>query len=238
MKGRRLQSLARRALLHVRRLHLRIWARPIGSADLIRVGTAYGGWWVPARSLSERSVCCCAGVGEDVSFDVGLIARFRCRVVSVDPTPRAQEYVKSETRPSELTFLPIGLGGRRRVERFYAPKDPAHVSHSITNIQGTSTYFEAPLLTLADIAKEVGVARFDLLKMDIEGAHHEVIASLRHEEILPEVLLVEFDQPERTRMTRASLSALREIGYTVLKTERFNVTCRLSRPSLRGAEQP
>src|SRR5712692_3232196 len=60
------------------------------SEELLRLGTVYGGWIIPANSgLSADSVCYSAGAGEDISFDCALIERFYCQVRVIDPTPRA-----------------------------------------------------------------------------------------------------------------------------------------------------
>ena len=190
---------------------------------LVRLGSGYGGWWVPVDLPSVTWVCCCAGVGEDLTFDLALIERFRCRVVAVDPTPRAVDHVTATQTPAELTFMPVGLGGSARRARFFAPADPSHVSHSIIPGAGGSDFFVAELITLDDIARLSAIHRFDLVKMDIEGAHHEVIASLQDANA-PTVLLVEFDLPGGWAANRASLRRLRELDYRVARVERFNVT--------------
>ena len=55
----------------------------------VAIGSDYGSWIVPTALLSADAICYCAGVGEDVTFDLGLVARFGCRVWAFDPTPRA-----------------------------------------------------------------------------------------------------------------------------------------------------
>lgn len=225
----RLSAGHQRLMLHTRRVLLRCIARTQRKERLVRIGTPYGGWWVPTDEIVPGSVCCCAGVGEDISFDLALVEQLGCRVVAMDPTPRAVAYVDNLCLPPGLVFLPLGLGGTARTERFYAPKDPRHVSHSISNLQRTTDYFEAPLVTLSDVMAQSGVERFDLLKIDIEGAEHEVIEAIERTGPVPRVLLVEFDQPEPIGRSRRTLSRLRRIGYQVVKVERFNVT--LVRPT-------
>ena len=58
--------------------------------NLLRIGTTYGGWTIPTNLLSEKSICYLAGAGEDISFDVGLVEKFRCQVYIFDSTPRAK----------------------------------------------------------------------------------------------------------------------------------------------------
>lgn len=128
----------------------------------IRLGSAYGGWnFVPLPSLSH-AVVVSAGVGEDVTFDVELATRFGCRVVLVDPTPRAVQHFRdlesrigqtarepyspdgcqsvdaydlSSITPGQLQLEGRALTGTSGTVRFYAPKNPADVSYSIVNFQ-------------------------------------------------------------------------------------------------------
>ena len=69
-----------------------------------------------------------------------------------------------------------------------------HVSCSTVNLQKTEQYFTAQCKRVADIMSEQGDTHIDLLKMDIEGAEYDVIRDIAHSEILPRLLLVEFDE--------------------------------------------
>ncbi len=139
--------------------------------NLQRIGTDYGGWVVPAAMIRPDWICYCGGVGEDVSFDLGLIERFGCSVFAFDPTPRAITYVAEEVANGpKFHFLPVGLWAEDTTLRFYAPANPAHVSHSIVNLQKRDTYFEAPCRSVPALMRELGHDRIDLLKIDIEGA--------------------------------------------------------------------
>jgi hypothetical protein len=68
----------------------------LSSKKLLRLGTDYGGWIIPADSgLSTKSICYSAGAGEDISFDCALVERFHCQVRIIDPTPRAIQHFKA-----------------------------------------------------------------------------------------------------------------------------------------------
>jgi len=198
--------------------------QPQPRADLVRIGSDYGGWWVPSTLLGPHSVVYLAGAGEDISFDLGLMERYGCEVVSVDPTPRAIAYVGRHAPAEVYHFVSVGLGGSNRIERFYAPANPEHVSHSITNLQETTDFFEAELRTLDGLMAEFGHETVDLLKIDIEGAEYEVLDHLMERGLLPKVLCIEFDQPAPARRTWRYVARLRSVGYRVSKVERFNVT--------------
>src|SRR3546814_13240808 len=81
--------------------------------------------------------------------------------------------------------MPVGLWSEDATLRFYAPRDPTHVSHSIVNLQETESYFEARCRSIASLMAELGHDRLDLLKVDVEGAEHEVIRSMLASGIRP-----------------------------------------------------
>jgi len=215
--GRRVKDRAWRLLLY-------LLLRPRGHGALVRLGTGYGGWIVPRSLLRPGAVCYLAGVGEDASFDLALIDA-GCEVVSIDPTPRAVAYAET-IRGTEPRFrlLPVGLWDADTTQRFYAPRDPGHVSHSITNLQGSSEYFTAECRSVASLMAELGHSRLDLLKLDIEGAEYAVFESLRRDRISPAVICVELHQ---TLPFRGILRAVRQLerrDYVVRAVDGWNVT--------------
>ena len=191
-----------------------------GTPPLLRVGSAYGGWQVPASGLSDGAVCICAGAGEDISFDIGLLTRWRAQVHVLDPTPRAIAHVEGlieatragrpfpiNNRPGtayelgatdleRLHLHPIGLWNQDTTLHFHAPADPSHVSHSIVDLQKTGAKggFAARVQRLQTFLAEQGLGRLDLLKIDIEGAEYAVIADMLASGIRPGLVLIEFDE--------------------------------------------
>lgn len=219
-----MRPFLRRAWQFARRLHLRIWLRPQANEDLVRLGSDYGGWIIPRRLLRPGAICYCAGVGEDATFDLELI-RHGCLVVSIDPTPRAIKYSEAIVRRQPaFNLVPLGLWSTPTVLRFYAPRDPSHVSHSIVNLQGTADYFEAECTTVRLLAQKLGHDHLDLLKLDIEGAEYEVLSSVIQDGPLPNTICVEFDQPSRMANIRRTVADLRDAGFRPVAVDRWNVT--------------
>lgn len=206
------------------RTFLQAWLRPRPVSDLVRFGTDYGGWWVPSSAVRPDAVAYCAGAGEDISFDLELHQR-GCQVTTFDPTPRAVNFVRTNAPTDErFRFVPVGWWGEDTALRFYGPKNPSHVSHSVLNLQGTSSFFTARVKPVQALMAELGDDHVDLIKMDIEGAEYSVIDSLLRDGPLPHVLCIEFDQPQPPRKTIGAVRRLRAVGYSLAHIDRWNYT--------------
>jgi FkbM family methyltransferase len=191
-------------------------------SDIEFIGTPYGGWAVPASLFNEDSVCYCAGCGEDISFDLGLIRRFGCQVHAFDPTPRAIEYVRrTASAEANYHFQGIGLWDCHTKLNFYAPKNPAHVSYSALNLQKTQEYFKAEVFRLAELMEKNGHRRLGLLKLDIEGAEYKVIDSIIDDGLDIAVICVEYDETFNpldsgyAKRIKGSMEGLVAAGYSI-----------------------
>ena len=188
------------------------------------------------------------GAGEDISFDLECQRRFRCKLKIVDPTPRAIEHVNdvleaarqgnssksyvingvpitydlTDIDVEEIELVPYGVWNESTTLRFFAPKNPAHVSYSITNLQGTTEAIEMPVKTLADI--ESGT--IGLLKLNIEGAEIEVLMWLIESDIRPAQILVVFDElhtpnTNSSERIKNAVTGLQRIGYCLIDYDGF-----------------
>lgn len=128
-----------------------------------RLGSPSASWhYYPTEELNG-AVVICAGVGEDISFEVELCARHNCQVLFVDPTPRAvshfhatiqrcgkmkeKKYSNSGAQDplsydlskvkkrSQLVLYESALWNKITELKFFAPKNEKNVSHSISNFQ-------------------------------------------------------------------------------------------------------
>jgi FkbM family methyltransferase len=218
------RPLALRIRHHVlSRLFARL-VRPSSDEPVTALGDGYGTWDVPLGRLPDEAICYCAGVGEDTQFDEALMALGH-RVYAFDPTPRAIAHAAQVVADHpEYTFLPVGVWSADDTLRFYAPSNPAHVSHSALNLQHTDAYFEAEVMSLPSLMERLGHDRVDLVKLDIEGAEHEVIPHLISSGITPRVVCLEFDQPMPLRRCLRLVGQLRQAGFVPVKVRGWNVT--------------
>jgi FkbM family methyltransferase len=189
-----------------------------------RLGSDYGGWWVPSSLLSASSLCYCAGVGTDITFDMAIMQNYDCEVWAFDPTPASIEWADRQDTPPSFHFIPVGLWNENQRMQFFVPADEAHISHSILNVQGTSQYFEGECRRLISLMAELGHTHIDLLKLDIEGAETTVLTDLLASQVRPSILCVEFDAPEIAWKTRARIRRVLTAGYSLVYVEGWNYT--------------
>jgi FkbM family methyltransferase len=198
---------------------------PSAALGLEKIGSGYGGWIVPTAAVRSTWTCYCAGVGEDITFDLGLIERFGCTVFAFDPTPRAVAHVAAVAGGEpRFRFLPVGLWSEDTTLRFFAPRNPAHVSHSVVNLQRTKDFFDAPCRSLASLMTELGHEEIGLLKLDIEGAEHEVVRSMLERGIRPTVVCMEIDQPVKPLAFWRTVRRMRRAGYALVAVDSWNLT--------------
>lgn len=191
--------------------------------QLMRLGTVYGGWWIPIDLLDSSSVVYSVGIGEDASFDLELADKVQCTIHAFDPTPRALAYLESVGSPS-IVAHPFGLWAKDEVLRLYEPADPTHVSLSLVDRNATAKYMDLPVRRLSTIMADLGHSDIDLLKMDIEGAEAEVLRDVLNGPIRPRVLAVEFERIEAPWETLSRIRQLKRHGYRPVAVEKNNIT--------------
>lgn len=240
------KSVLRKPWRLLRQPRAKIRHRPTRGVPTVRLGTEYGGRVIPARYLKADSICYCAGAGEDISFDLELVRRFGSSVWLFDPTPRAilhfehlQEHTLAGTSfpinrdpesaydvsvsdLSRLHYSPIGLWSADEMLKFYSPADTSHVSHSILNLQRTTSYLEVQVRRLKNVMNELGHDRIDLLKLDIEGAEITVLDTIIEDKLDIGVICSEYDEWHHPLDSKAldringSIRRMKRGGYALI----------------------
>ena len=135
----------------------------VAKEKIIFLGSLYGGWSFLEKKNLNNNYIVSAGLGEDASFDIELINRYNCKIILIDPTPRAIEHyneiMKKKGQPKSKIYNNIG---KQEIEsynlqninnenfilidkalynkdneklKFFSPLNKLHVSHSINNYQ-------------------------------------------------------------------------------------------------------
>ena len=205
-------------------LLLPLFVRKAVDLRLERLGSDYGGWYVPVGLIKADWICYCVGVGIDATFDLALTKRFGCRVFSFDPTPKAIEYMaKLDYDKERLQFLPVGVWKDNTTLKFFEPANQMERSNlSIYDLHGTGRYVSAECRRLSSLMSQLGHDRINLLKLDVEGAWLPNIDSMIEDGIRVDVFCVELDSPVTFRRVLRVLRKAKELGLVLAHFEKDN----------------
>lgn len=212
----------RRALARTRdgltgALGLRPNARVQLQRSTVTLGNAGAAWTFCPDLLPPGGVVYTVGCGEDISFDLALLARYPVQVVAFDPTPKAIAFMRRQALPPAMRFVDAGLAHYDGTMTFHPPADPAHVSYSVAPAGSTSRGdVVARVQRLATFMRELGHQELALLKMDVEGTEYAIIDELTRAPLPVAQLLVEFHHgigPYTWRQTRQAIQRLRRHGF-------------------------
>lgn len=206
------------------------------SVPVFVAGARSGTWVVASEGLGPASVVWSFGIGDNVAWDLAMIARFGCRVHAFDPTPRARAWLTTQVLPPRFVPHPLGLGARDGELHFAPPRSARGVNYRPLSGPEPGSIV-APVRRLATLARELGCPRLDVLKLDIEGGEYEVLDDLLASGPLPTQLLVEFHHGQHGipfARTTATIAALRRHGYRVLHVSRRGLEFSFVRASAAG----
>lgn len=176
-------------------------------------------WQVAPEGFGPGAVVYSFGVGEDIGFDLSLIARFGVTVHAFDPTPKSIAWVKGQAVPARFVLHEVGIAAFDGRATFFPPKNPRHVSHTMLDRAATrSCAITVEVRRLTTLMGELGHDRVDLLKMDIEGAEYEVLEDILRSDIPVGQLLVEFHHRfpgVGVAKTRRAVEQLNAAGYRI-----------------------
>lgn len=203
----------------IRRLRHTRLHRPDARLPYLHIGTEYGGWPVLPDRLGLDSIVYAAGVGTDISFDLGVIDRFGCVVEAFDPTPRCLAWIRAQALPPEFRFDPVGVGAEDGEVPFFEPKRADYVSFSAQPGEGASARpLSFPVRRIGTLMAARNHDRLDVLKIDIEGFEYAVIDDLLASGIRPGQLLVEFHHGMygiEPKETLDAVEKLKAAGYGI-----------------------
>lgn len=192
--------------------------RPDGVVTTRHIGSAYGGWTVADRPLATaiNPVVLSFGLGDDISFDEGMIRNYGARVHGFDPTPGSLAWLNAHAIPARMEVHPIGLASFDGWQDFMLPPSEQRGNFSARAMAGRTIRLE--VARYPSIARKLGLTRVDLLKLDIEGSEYDVLPDLLSCSLRPLQLLVEFHHrlhDIHVAATRQAVAMIREAGYSL-----------------------
>lgn len=183
-------------------------------------GNEYGGFYVALDKLNTNSIIYSFGIGEDNSFDDGLIQKYNCKVYAFDPTPRSITWVRNNVKNPNFIFSTYGIDNKTGMVKFLLPKNDNHISGSVIsqiNVDENKV-IEVFMKSFNDIIKEFGHQKIDVLKIDIEGSEYKVIESIVNCPIEIDQILVEIHErffDDGKQKTKNLLNFMSSKGYKI-----------------------
>lgn len=210
----------------------------------LRLGTDYGGWFVPESFLKEENqkLLISAGLGHDVSFEKEML-NFGFEVVGLDPLPECIEYASVElSEYKKVSLINKGLWISTGNVDFYSPPSKNSDAYSITNSHFNENAeilrFEVvSLVHLQEELHETPISEYELvvLKLDIEGAEVQILSeyfSGARRKIdflaveLDSISLIPFwkfgNRFAAILLARKFMKQLSELGYVLTMTDGYN----------------
>lgn len=214
------------------------WPKIRRFADMEYIGSEYGGWPVLKSLLNSKSTVLSFGLGQDISFDLGVIEKFGCQVIGFDPTPRSIAWLNEQSLPEQFEIVNIGLAGETGTLTFNEPKNLGFASYSTVHTAEGGKAIRLAVKDLQTITQEHGIDFIDVLKMDIEGSENEVIEKLGESSMRPGQILVEFHHRIHgtpLAKTRKAINDLKAAGYKLFFVSALGDEFALGHESVRPA---
>ena len=182
-------------------------------------GSGVHAWVICPDRLTSEAIAYSVGVGDDISFDLALIDRFRVRVFAFDPTPASVTWIKARTLPPEFHFADYGLADFDGLADFH---NFVGTQFTICGVASSRWSTKLPVRRLSTIMNELGHRKIDLLKMNIEGGEYSAIEDALRSGTRIDQVLVQFHHwlPGFTSsQTRRAVDMLNDHGYKI-----FNIS--------------
>jgi len=153
------------------------------------VGNDYGGFPCCLSLLDDKSVVWDFGVGEDISFALGVQKAIGCNIELFDFTPDSISWFNENCKDVEgISYNEYGISDYDGMLEVYDYGGGISRRSSWMGYESNEVY---PVKCISTILKEKEIEHIDLLKLDIEGEEYKVIPYLLKKEILPTQICVE-----------------------------------------------
>jgi len=133
-----------------------------------------------------------------------------------------KSYDLREISPQQFSLIPVALSDKVGVAKFFSPPNLLDVSHSLVNFQNSyssnTPYITVPTVDIKTLVSDQNLKDIAIAKFDIEGEEIQVIPLMLANGILPNQILVEYDElnfpsPRGRKNFRAVHRLIQKAGY-------------------------
>jgi FkbM family methyltransferase len=210
--------------------------------NLIRLGSNYGGYWVPSEveDILPPKTLISLGLGFDISLDIELLKR-DFKILGFEPSYNSRNYINSflESTGIGKQFIVVdgAISNTTGMSSFTRPKLKSNYewwAAEMSQNAELAVVKTIKLSSLPELYPEYFESHFRMLKMDIEGSEIQVLQDFLASDLEFEYLAVEMDclslvsvldirlRARRILESRKIFSGLRRKGYTMIHNEGFN----------------
>jgi FkbM family methyltransferase len=176
----------------------------------------FGNYLLDPRLLSPDSVVYSVGLGGNASFDEALATTVGCEVHVFDPTPGVADFGRRVAASTDnITFHPVAMwmtSGDFPMAGHPAPGRTLMKSGSLQDQRWGDQHVVVPALSFADALAQLGHARVDVLKADIEGGALPLVESVLAQPDPPDQIAVEFEVPLALREVVRFVRSVRRVA--------------------------
>lgn len=211
-------------------------------ASLIRLGSEYGGYWMPSSVTNNRITksLVSLGLGFDISLDLKLLS-LGFIVLGVEPSQNSCNYVSEQLNfiPERHNFILVqaavsDVSGFQVFERPNLKSNYQWWATEMSNDSERATVVTTTIERLYTDNQDFFQSDLNILKMDIEGSEIAVLSSLISNSIAFDYLAVEMDyisliptlnifgRISRVLETRQLFAKMEKFGYRLILTEGYN----------------
>lgn len=118
---------------------------------------------------------------------------------SPDGYQQKNSYDLSKLKNDDITLVKKAIWNKTEEDlKLYYPENKSNVSLSLSNFSNDyskdTDFIKVNAITYDDLLKKFNLYKLSLIKLDIEGAEYDVLISILKNNILPNQILVEFDE--------------------------------------------
>lgn len=182
-------------------------------------GTQYGGWMLDLTKVPEGSTIISAGIGEDISFDLALINKKKCKIIAIDPTEKSHRFIERQSDLQNFSLIKKALTENDGdVIRLFRNRNPNHVSESVMPDHNAVNNFDSYLCETINLQslfeKHSDVS---VVKMDIEGSEYDLIENLSYISDTVKQFCIEFHHfcsCKTIEDTKSIIQKMNKLGFT------------------------